>query len=548
MRKTKINYLLGAVLFSISAFNLPAQEASSFYESKQSEMVAAENGFVSKETFDGIIAFQNQVDLAVFALNKQPEVLITYINYINSYAENYISAAVFIKNRDPKLYEIIQQNFEQSDNNKLSFSDYFAQELLLNKLNSLYEEKIGLPRDKYFKQIIMDNYPELFLSYQESIPIKDITDFFEKYLPENKLELITATNKGKTGNPTGGGGPRADCGCTLYRTVQSDPSAPEATIHKREDRHPASPNQSFTEQWADKAPLYQRNQWNAKSWSSPQEVDKNTSLISTSASIYYAINCDYCGSNEGCVADVNYLGSLGTNLAVDTNVTGIFGSGVSESLSTTHSTFEIRTDTGTGRTMLFDKELTLMKSHSRTFNMQGIKNFVAAVSNAAKTIKIDRNGNTNDQSNINEVLNELITTGKTIMTNEDKNQAGASHHMKVEVDSTNQNGFSKINLRNGEGVTFAMKTNSHIKLKEADGASYHTSNSTGGVLGAAISGFQCTSGVVNKPTKQGCWLKGAGMDTPHSLTTLEGKINGFIGRSLGINNFDSTQYSNGCYY
>jgi hypothetical protein len=557
MRKTKISLLLGAALISVSAFSLSAQENSPIYETRQSEVndtrppeVTAEDGFVSKETFDGIIAFQNQIDLAVFTLNNQPEVLVAYSDYINTYAENYISADVFIQKRDPKLYETIQQNFEQSEHNELSFSDYFLQEILLNKFDSLYESKVGLPRDKYFKQMIMDNYPDLFRAYEESVPVKDITDFFATYLPENQEELATAFRYNGTGSSTGGaggGGPRGVCGCNAVFTVQSDPAIAEHT-HNRYNRHAASPNQSFREQWVDKAPLYQRNQWNAKSWSNPQEVDKNTSLVSTSSQISVALLCNNdCGMNDGCVADVNYIGSLGTNLAVDTNVTGIFGSGVSESLSTSNSTFEVRTQTGNHRTTLFDKELTLMKSHSKKFNMKGITDFVTAVGNAAKTIKIDENGNTNDQANLSEVVSELVTTGKTIMTSEEKGKAGASQHMKVEVDSTALNGFSSNHLRNGESIIFETKTNSHIKLKEADAASYHTSNTTGGVLSVAISGFQCTGGVIDKPDNQGCWLKGAGFDTPHSLTTLEQKIDGFIGRSLGVSNFDSTQYSNGCY-
>ncbi len=555
MIKNKTSRLLGVVLISLSAFNLLAQDTLSTSDGTerltQSETMSAENGFVSKETFDGIIAFQNQINLAVFTLNNHPEVLNSYVNYIETYAESYISPEAFIQENDVKLYAVIKQSFERSENQKLSFSEYFMQEILLNQFDSLYELEVSLPRDKHFKQMIVTDYPELYQEYQGAIPVKEVTEFFAKYLPENQEELASALrfsgSGSSTGGSTGGGGPRGTCGCSAIFNVQSDPAVAEH-IHNRYNRHAASPNQSFRERWVDKAPLYQRNQWNAKSWSNPQEVDSNTSLVSTSAQISVALLCNNdCGMNDGCVADVNYISSLGTNLSVDTNVTGIFGSGVSESLSTSNSIFEVRSQTGNHRTILFDKELTLMKSHSKKFNMKGIKDFIAAVGNAAKTIKIDENGNTNDHANLSEVVSELITTGKTIMTNEEKGQAGASQHMKVEVDSTVLNGFSSNHLRNGELMIFETKTNSHIKLKEADAASYWTSNTTGGVLGVAISGFQCTNGVIDKPVNQGCWLKGAGFDTPYSLATLEQKIDGFIGRSLGISGFDSTQYSNGCY-
>jgi hypothetical protein len=566
MTKNKISKLLGVMLISISAVNLCAEETAFASErshdskqgsiqsanqgTEQSELITSENGYVSKATFDGIIAFQNQVDLAVFALNNQPEVLTSYVKYIDTHAENYVAPEVFILERDAKLYATIQQNFEQSENQTLSLSDYFMQEILLNQFNSLYEAKVDLPRDRHFKQMVMTDHPELFENYQDAIPIKKITDFFAEYMPENQQELDSALFSGSTGTSTGGTGgwgPRGTCGCSTVFTVQSDPTTLEQT-HNRYNRHAGAPNQSFREQWVDKSPLYQRNQWNAKSWSNPQEVDNNTSLVSTSSQISVALLCNNdCGMNDGCVADVNYIGSLGSRLAVDTNVTGIFGSGISESLSTSNSTFEVRTQTGNHRTTLFDKELTLMKSHSKTFNMKGITDFIAAVGNAAKTIKIDQNGNTNDQANLSEVVNELITTGKTIMTNEESGQAGASQHMKVEVDSTTLNGFSSNHLRNGEMMIFETKTNNHIKLKEADGASYWTSNTTGGALGVAISRFQCTSGVIAKPVDKGCWLKGAGFETPYSLATLDQKVDGFIGRSLGVSGFDSTQYSNGCY-
>ena len=555
MIKNKMNRLLGAALISLSAFNLFAEDISSTKkvegEGANLTAMAEENGFVSKETFDGIIAFQNQVNFAAFTLNNQPEVLQSYINYIETHAERYIPPEMFFQENDPKLYHAMQENYEQLENQDLSLSEYFMQQVLSGQFDSLYEERVNLPQDKYFKQMVMENYPHLYQKYQDAIPVKAVTDYFEEYLPENLDELTTALRYNGAGSSTGGtpggGGPRGVCGCSAVFTLQSDPATTE-NIHNRYNRFNHNPNQSFREQWVSKAPLYQRNQWNAKSWSNPQEVDKNTSLVSTSSQIAVTLLCNNdCSMNDGCFADVNYVSSLGTNLSVDTNVTGIFGSGISESLSTSNSVFEVRKQTGNHKTTLFDKELTLMKSHSNTFNMKGIVDFVAAVGNAAKTITVDKNGNTNDQANLGEVVNELVTTGKTIMTNKETGKSTASQQMKVEVDSTSLNGFSSNHLRSGESIIFETKTNNHLKLKEADGASYWTSNTTGGILGVAISRYQCTGGVIDKPSNQGCWLKGAGSDTPYSLATLEQKINGFVGRSLGISGFDSTQHANGCY-